>query len=105
MLIDDLTKLPDTFKMGRRGIMLLHRNKDGQIGNAQRKSFKIICNGISQWHEAVEKLNHLRMNCFTEHRIYASVNCRNMNKAIHEFRKRQLEFDYGNYLMQEEFYM
>lgn len=42
MIIDNLSDLPDMFKDGVRGIVLLHRNKDGQSGNAQRKALKKI---------------------------------------------------------------
>ncbi len=104
MLIDDLTQLPHHFKEGYRGIMLLCRNKDGQVGNAQRKCFKKITKGVSQWNEAVEKFKHLRDTAYPTHRIYASVNSRNMPKAIHEFKRRQLEFDYGNNQELDEFY-
>ncbi len=96
--------IPDSFKEGYRGILLICRNKDGQIGNAQRKSFKKITNGIKEWEEAVEKFRHLRDSSYPTHRIYSSVNSRNMNKAIHEFKRRQLEFDYGNNTELDEFY-
>lgn len=104
MLIDDLSKLPDSFKTGYRGIMLIHRNKDGEVGNAQRKCFKTITNGVEEWTNAIEKFKYLKETGYPEHRIYSSVNCRNMQKAIHEFKKRQLEFDYGNNQELDEFY-
>ena len=49
MLIDDLSVLPDCFKDGYRGIMLIHRNKDGGLGNSQRKSVKKISTGKDSW--------------------------------------------------------
>jgi len=96
MLIDDLTKLPDSFKEGYRVVLLLHRNKDGAVGNAHRKCFKIITNGVQEWTQAIEKLKHMKDTAYPLHRIYSTVNSRNMCKAIHEFKKRQLEFDYAN---------
>lgn len=104
MLIEDLGKLPDTFKSGYRGIMLLRRNKDGGIGNAQRNSFKTITNGVEQWEWAVKVFRHMQETSHQGYRIYASVNARNMQKAIHEFKRRQLEFDYGNNAELDDFY-
>ena len=104
MLIDDLSKLPDQFKNGYRGVLLLHRNKDGLVGNAQRKAFKSITTGIEHWTETVERFNHLRKTAYPEHRIYSSVNSRNIGRAIHEFKKRQLEYDYSDNRELDEFY-
>ncbi len=104
MLIDDLTQLPESFKSGYRGILLIHRNKDGCIGNAQRKSFKKISNSPEQWEKIVSEYRHMQQTSHQGFRIYSSVNPRNMPKAIHEFKRRQLEFDYGNNEELDEFY-
>ncbi len=104
MLIDDLTQLPDSFKTGYRGILLIHRNKDGCQGNAQRKSFKKISSSLEQWEKIVKEFGHMQNTSHPGFRIYSSVNPRNMQKAIHEFKRRQLEFDYGNNEELDEFY-
>lgn len=104
MLIDDLSLLPDIFKEGYRGIMLIHRNKDGCKGNAQRKSFKKISSSPEQWENIVLEFKHMQQTSHEDFRIYSSVNPRNMQKAIHEFKRRQLEFDYGNNEELDEFY-
>jgi hypothetical protein len=104
MIIDDLSQLPDIFKNGYRGIMLLHRNKDGGHGNANRNSFKMISSSIEQWRDIVCKFRHLQQTAYPNHRIYCSVNSRSIKKAIHEFKRRQLEFDYGNNQELDEFY-
>jgi len=96
MLIDDLDRLPECFKDGYRGVMLLHRNKDGETGNAQRKAYKIITNGVNAWYDAIERLSYLRMTGYRDYRIYSSVNPRNMRKAIHEFKRRQLQAAYDH---------
>jgi hypothetical protein len=104
MIIDDLSKLPASFKNGYRGILLIHRNKDGAKGNAQRKSFKKISSSLEQWEKIVLEFAHMQKTSHPEFRIYSSVNSRNMQKAIHEFKRRQLEFDYGNNQELDEFY-
>lgn len=96
MIIDDLDSLPEMFKDGVRGILLLHRNKDGETGNAQRKSIKKISRSIQEWHEIVYEFRNLQKSSYPRHRVYASVNPRNIQKAIHEFKIRQLSADYSN---------
>ena len=96
MLIDDLDTLPEMFKDGVRGIMILHRTKDGETGNAQRKAIKKISRDKEEWLKIISDFRYLQQNSYQGHRIYSSVNSRNMEKAIHEFKLRQLHHDYGN---------
>ncbi len=96
MLIDNLGFLPDCFKDGVRGIMLLHRNKDGEKGNAQRKAIKKVSRNIEEWHEIVLEFKNLQFLACPGYRIYSSVNSRNIDKAIHEFKLRQIAVDYGS---------
>lgn len=105
MLIDDLTQLPDSFKDGVRGILLLQRNKDGETGNAQRKSIKLISNGINDWNDKIDQLHHLQRNSHPNHRIYSSVNSRCLKSAIHEFKHRQLDADLADKKSYDEFYI
>lgn len=95
MLIDDLSKIPDEFKCGVRGIMLILRNKDGFIGNSQRKCFKKISRNIDEWNQIVCEFQSMKINGYGNYRIYSSVNSRNMKKAIHDFKIRSLSADYG----------
>lgn len=104
MIIDDLEDLPDSFKEGVRGVMLIHRNKDGHIGNAQRTCIKKISKNKEEWTEAVQYFERLQRLAFPLHRIYSCVNSRDMAKAIHEFKVRQLYHDYGNSEELERFY-
>ena len=96
MLIDDLDSIPEMFKDSFRGIMLLHRSKDGEVGNAQRKAIKKISHNIEEWHEIISEFRELQTSSYPRHRIYSSINSRDMSKGIHEFKRRQLECDYGN---------
>lgn len=96
MIIDNLDKVPSCFKDGVRGILLLHRNKDGENGNAQRKSVKKISKNEQEWKEIILRFKELQQHSYQGYRIYSSVNSRNMEKAIHEFKLRQLNVDYGS---------
>lgn len=96
MLIDDLDGVPEMFKDGYRGIMLLHRSKDGEVGNAQRKAIKKVSRDPDEWKKIILEFRDLQHSSYPGHRIYASVNSRDMSKAIHEFKARQLAHDYGN---------
>lgn len=100
-----MKNIPVRFQMGYRGIMLLHRNKDGAIGNAQRKSFNKIVNGVDEWMRTVEEFKELKATQYPDHRIYASVNARDPRKAIREFKRRQLDHDYEAPEKCFEFYM
>lgn len=104
MLIDDLSRLPDTFKDGYRGLMLLHRNKDGNTGNAQRKSIKLISSSVDDWHKKIDELHALQRSACPNHRIYSSVNKRVLRKAIHDFKHRQLDVDLDSDELRGEFY-
>lgn len=97
--------IPIHFQSGYRGILLLHRNKDGCKGNAQRKSFNKIVNGVDEWVRAVEEFKQLKATEFPDHRIYASVNARDPLKCMREFKRRQLDHDYESTEKCFEFYM
>ena len=96
MLIDNLEKLPREFKDGYRGVLFILRNKDGLIGNAQRKSFKRISSNIDEFNEIVNHYRYLQSHGYEKHRIYSSVNGRDIKKSIREFKRRQLEADFGS---------
>lgn len=104
MLIDDLSRLPDAFKDGHRGLLLLLRTKDGGIGDVQRKAIKLISNGVSDWEDKVQQLAHLKRTSHPNHRIYSSVNSRDMRLSIHEFKRRQLDADLGALCHYQDFY-
>lgn len=100
-----INKFPDEFKQGFRGILLIKRNKDGECGNAQRKAIKRICSNKEEWNNIIEWFDSLRqLDEFKSHRIYASLNARNMNKAIRLYKTRQLDNDYAAQNIHEWFY-
>ena len=105
MLIHNLDLIPQSFKDGIRAIFLLHRNKDGESGNAQRKSIKRVSRNAKEWHEIVSHFAILQQDSYSGHRIYASVNSRCMEKAVREFKRRQLDNDYAAGDIKDWFYV
>lgn len=103
-LIEDLDSIPAIFTKGVRGIMLLRRNKDGEEGNAQRKAIKRITKSTKEWKAAILELRDMQQSTHQGYRIYSSLNERNMSKAIHEFKRRQLEVDYVSHEFFGDFY-
>lgn len=94
---------PHEFKTGYRIIMRCRRNKDG-AGNSggDRSSKKIITNGPEAWEAGVEKL----AADFEEgERIYATVDERDFDKGIREFKRRQLDADYSDDGSRHGFYI
>jgi hypothetical protein len=104
MLIDSIETIPEIFTDGCRGIFLLRRNKDGEEGNAQRKAIKRISRNTKEWRAFIRELYELQQTSHQGYRIYSSVNERDISKAIHEFKRRQLECDYGNMYEFHTFY-
>ncbi len=103
-LVTNLDSIPETFTDGIRGILLLRRNKDGEEGNAQRKAIKRISRSTEEWRALVCELRDIQQSTHQGYRIYSSVNSRDISKAIHEFKRRQLETDYGNVYEFHSFY-
>lgn len=97
--------IPESFKTDVRCVMLLYRNKDGQTGNAQRKAFKVVTQDEVEWDAVVTAYKDMQKQSeYALYRIYSSVNRRNITKAIREFRRRQLEAEFGTPENHEDFY-
>lgn len=82
---------PDELKQGLRIIMRITRNKEGGIGNVDRKSTKIITNGSEEFDFMVKALSACMDK---EERVYATADARSIIKASKEFKRRQLDADY-----------
>lgn len=86
----NLTHIPDEFKSGVRIVMRMLRNKDGGLAKPDHSAKKFITDGVYEWNNAVAELVR---NAQPNERIYASLERRDMVKAIHEFKRRQLDAD------------
>lgn len=86
----NLINHPDEFKTGVRVVMKLLRGKDGGLAKPDHHAKKIITRSVEEWNDAVKELV---ASAEENERIYASVDERNVDKAIHEFKRRQLDAD------------
>ena len=92
------------FSAGYRVLFLIHRGKEG--GNANNTKFrKIITRNSEEWFEALKELIDIQMSSEIPYRVYASVNERNFDKAIRQFKYEQLEADYYDQIQKENFYL
>lgn len=100
-----LIQHPSEFKQGVRIVMLVLRNKDGGLAKPDHGAKKIITMNEVEWDKAVAELKErAELNDIGE-RIYASVDARNVGKAIHEFKRRQLDADMYDESGKTKFYL
>lgn len=92
------------FTSGFRVLFLLQRHKEGgEVNNS--KLMKIVTRNSDEWKVALKKLLKEKMFSDLPLRIYASVNERNFNKAIRQFKYEQLDADYYDQVQKENFYL
>lgn len=96
----NLDKFQD-FMDGDRLVMLTLRSKDGGTNNPDRAAKKKISHSKEDFIRIVNEFDSIRK---TDERIYSSVNKRSINKAIREFKLRQLEADYYDVESRNNFY-
>lgn len=83
------------FMDGYRFILLIHRNKEGGKSNRpQKNGVKRITRNREEFIEAIKELQKLKAESKVPMRIYSSVNKRDIDKTIREFKRRQLDADY-----------
>lgn len=78
------------FRDGVRVLLLIQRSKEGETGNL-RKQKKLVSRDAQEF---MKCLAELRGMMGENHRIYSTVNARDLGKAIYHFRKNQLDADY-----------
>lgn len=95
------------FTTGYRALFLIHRNKEGG-GTNNTKVKKIIVNGTKEYQKALEELMvelYEAKKTDIPYRIYASINPRDMDKAIRLFKYEQLDADYLSCADSYKFYL
>lgn len=95
------------FTDGFRVLFLIHRNKEGGETNNTKytKYMKIITRDSKEFREQLRELVSIQMNSEVPYRIYSSVNARDFNKAIRQFKYEQLDADYYDQVQKENFYL
>lgn len=92
------------FATGYRVLFLIQRHADGgETNNSHLK--KIITRSPEEYHEALKLLVKEKVMSDLPFRIYASLNERNFNKAIRQFKYEQLDADYFDQIQKENFYL
>lgn len=94
---------PDSFKEGVRVLLLMLRAKDGGSAKTDRKATKKVVTQSPQ--EFDEALAELRSAWRPVERIYSTVVARNLNRAIRNFKYRQLDADFFAAVDRESFYL
>jgi len=103
----EVKNLLSEFKLfidGYRVLFLIHRNKEGGATN-NTKVRKIIVRNNGEYKTALKELVREKNESELPYRIYASLNQRNIDKAIRQFKFEQLEADYYDQIQKENFYL
>lgn len=91
---------------GVRLVMVIYRAKEGAQSANNDKYRKYIVNGPDEYLKAIIKaLEFCESKPEIPFRIYASVNSRNIKKAIHLFKQNQLDADYYDEDSKNNFYL
>ena len=106
MKIEKIIKQFKNFMDGYRFIMLIHRNKEGGKSNRpQKNGTKRITKNKEEFIETIEELQKLKEESKVPMRIYSSVNARDIEKGIREFKRKQLDADYYDIESKHGFYL
>jgi hypothetical protein len=95
------------FTHGYRCLFLIHRNKEGGETN-NTKARKLIVNGEKEYQQMLSELLTEQFDgavAGIPYRIYASVNPRDIAKAIRQFKYEQLDADYFDESAKVGFYL
>lgn len=98
--IKEIEKIYGDFMDGWRAVLLLKRGKEGNGGGIIKQ--RIVTNR-EQFLKTVDKYSEMLKDDPTC-RVYSCVNRRDPEKAIREFKRRQLEADYYDVRSRLEFY-
>ena len=103
---EQILKTFSDFMDGYRFIMLVHRNKEGGKSNRpQKDGVKRITKNREEFIEMLDELQKLKAESKVPMRIYSSVNKRDIDKSIREFKRKQLDADYYDIESKHGFYL
>ncbi len=91
------------FRDGTRVIMLIHRSKDGATCSGRHLDM-VITQNEEDFSKQLEKFEKFAKESDRNLRVYSSANKRDMQKGIREFKRQQLDVDYGDTKSIEHFY-
>lgn len=96
-LMRKANSIADEFSMfthGYRTLLLIHRAKEGAVKANNSHLKKYISSNKEEFVKYLYRLLYLKNNSKDTLRIYSQVNSRDFEKAIREYKERQLEADY-----------
>ncbi|MFA6325398.1 MAG: hypothetical protein WCX46_04200 [Candidatus Paceibacterota bacterium] len=95
--LEEIKKIFKDKSDGIRIVMLSYRKKEGGTNHrTQHSDFKkVITTNSEEFFNAIDNLQQLTEHDARPLRIYASVNSRNLDKAIHKFKQEQLDNEYS----------
>jgi len=109
MIEKKLKQIEETFSdfmNGYRLIMLTQRSKEGgKVNKPDRVATKRISKNKEEFLEIVKKFLEIKEQSDKPLRIYSSVNKRDIEKGIREFKHRQLDADYYDEESRHDFYL
>jgi hypothetical protein len=95
----------EQFSDGIRMLMLCQRNKEGRDTNkTDRASTRKISKNKEEFYEILSEFKKLKEESSEPLRIYSCVNRRDLDKAIREFKREQLDADYYDKDSRNQFY-
>ena len=97
--------IPQELKTGVHVLMLIARNKDRLPEGYDDQMLKYIVRCEHEWDIHVKELAEQRNTYMPHHRLYACVNQRNVEAAIREFKRRQLNADYEGEELRQQYYL
>jgi hypothetical protein len=101
-----INNIPDAYKDGIRLLMLTLRSKEGGKNNKpDRVAHKKLSNSIEEFNKIFNEFVEIAGKSTEPLRIYTSVNKRDINKGIRNFKKLQLEADYWDIESKNSFYL
>lgn len=99
-----LELIPPEFKTGIRVLVAVGRKKDGAEHKSDKQSVRLVSRDADDFDRQAKKLIDIVENDESLSRVYATVNPRNIEKAIREFKFNQLEADFYDGDSRREFY-
>jgi hypothetical protein len=100
----DIANEFNLFTHGYRTLLLIHRAKEGAVKANNSHLKKYISANKEEFVNCLYRLLYLKENSKDQLRIYSQVNSRNFDKAIREYKERQLEADYYSQEDKYQFY-
>ena len=104
--IQEIKELFKPLSDGVRVVLLIHRSKEGGFNNTHKRHLKkVITRNSEEFFKTIEEFQDFIKTDKRELRIYATFNNKNFSKGIRLFKQRQLDRDYDEEDVRNDFYL